>query len=80
VRFIHDFGDGLRLELVITDKPPANKESHIVALHWYGGKPGKKHFEQYLRFAKEVNQTGADRWEFWGFEANREPVLQGASE
>jgi hypothetical protein len=95
MRFLHDFGDGLRCELILTDSPPPKGQSHIVRINWYGRKPTLAHSEQYHRWMQEVNQaavnrwgvkllyavqTGQNRWECWGFMPNTEPSLQGVIE
>jgi hypothetical protein len=92
MRFIHDFGDGIRAELILTDNPPTKEESPLVRCDWYGGRPSLKHQEQYLRWSKTVYQiavnrwgikfahvvqTGPERWGCWEFAPNKEPSLQG---
>ena len=91
MKFVQDFGENLRCELIVTDNPPARGESQIVRVNWYGGKLGKEQREEYHRWMKQVNQTmvdrwgirlayavqtGPSRWEFWIFEPNTEPVLE----
>jgi hypothetical protein len=91
MRFVHDFSNGLRCELIVTDSPPPKGESHVVRVNWYGGKPKETHAEEYHRWMKQVNQTvverwdkrlayvvqtGPRRWEFWVYEPNTEPVLE----
>jgi hypothetical protein len=90
MKFLHDFGGGIRVEVILTDSPPPKGESHVVRTDWYGGKPTLKHSEQYHLWMHEVNQTvvnrwgakllyavqtGPHRWELWQFEPNAEPVL-----
>jgi hypothetical protein len=95
MRFLHDFGDGIRAELILTDDPPTKGGSPLIRCDWCGGRPSLQHLEQYLRWTKEVYQTAADhwgikfahvvqtgprRWECWGFEPNTKPVLAGVIE
>jgi hypothetical protein len=95
MRFLHDFGDGIRAELILTDSPPTKGGSPLIRCDWYGGEPTLKHQEQYLRWTKRVYQTAVDhwgikfahvvqtgphRWEFWGFQPNTKPSLQGVIE
>jgi hypothetical protein len=87
MRFLHDFGDGIRAELILTDAPPTKGGSPLIRCDWCGGRPSLQHLEQYLRWTKEVYQTAADhwdiklahvvqtdpeRWECWGFEAKHQ--------
>jgi hypothetical protein len=62
MKFLHDFGGGIRVEVILTDSPPPKGESHVVRTDWYGGKPTLKHSEQYHLWMHEVNQTVVNRW------------------
>jgi len=63
MRFLHDFGDGVRCEVFIPEDPPPKKKVQAPRVNWVG-QYTQDIFEEYCQWTRVVLQTVSTTWGF----------------